>query len=120
MNQKSGIDVKMSPKREIGYLEDGRLSWVQALDEVKQRLGLIEDKEFAQAIDIPASTLSEFRNMNGNLPLLTKLRLLQVLGYESLAEVISLLLEEDKREKNRRKLVRQSRKAAANCPATND
>lgn len=93
--------------------EDGCIDWLLAVDQIKLRDGLIEDKDVANTLLVPVSTFSEFRNATGNLPWLAKLRVLHMLGFELLSEAIDLLSQEEAAEKSRRKLQRQARKTSA-------
>ena len=92
--------------------DDGRVDWLSAVDQIKQLLGLVEDKDIANKLDVPVSTFSEFRNETGNLPWMAKLRILQLLGYEQLSDAIDLLTQEETTEKARRKTLRQARKSS--------
>ncbi len=96
----------------IGQDEDGRVDWLSAVEQIKQSLHLIEDKDVAQMLDVPVSTFSEFRNSAGNLPWLAKLRVLKLVGYVTLSDALDLLIREEVAEKNRRKLQRHARKSA--------
>lgn len=96
----------------IQQSEDGRLDWLAAVEQLKNSLKLIEDKDVAAMLQVPVSTFSEFRNSAGNLPWLAKLKVLSLMGYESLNEVLDLLSHDESVEKNRRKMQRHARKTA--------
>jgi hypothetical protein len=99
--------------------EDGRVDWLAAVEQIKLSLQLIEDKDVAQTLNVPVSTFSEFRNSAGNLPWLAKLRVLHLVGYESLSEALNLLTREESVEKNRRKLQRHARKTSKPTQTSN-
>jgi hypothetical protein len=110
--QKSTHAKRGAAKKLVLQDEGGRIDWLSAVEQVKQSAGLIEDKDVAATLNVPVSTFSEFRNSAGNLPGLAKLRVLHLLGYESLSEALDLLTGEESAEKSRRKLQRQARKTA--------
>jgi hypothetical protein len=110
--QKSTSTKRDATKKFVQQDECGRIDWLSAVEQVKQSSGLIEDKDVAATLNVPVSTFSEFRNSAGNLPGLAKLRVLHLLGYESLSEALDLLTDEESAEKSRRKLQRQARKTA--------
>ena len=115
--QKSTHAKRGAAKKLVLQDEGGRIDWLSAVEQVKQSAGLIEDKDVAATLNVPVSTFSEFRNSAGNLPGLAKLRVLHLLGYESLSEALDLLTGEESAEKNRRKLQRQARKTASQSAA---
>ena len=115
--QKSTHAKRGAAKKLVLQDEGGRIDWLSAVEQVKQSAGLIEDKDVAATLNVPVSTFSEFRNSAGNLPGLAKLRVLHLLGYESLSEALDLLTGEESAEKNRRKLQRQARKTASQSSA---
>jgi len=115
--QKSTHAKRGAAKKLVLQDEGGRIDWLSAVEQVKQSVGLIEDKDIAATLNVPVSTFSEFRNSAGNLPGLAKLRVLHLLGYESLAEALDLLTGEESAEKNRRKLQRQARKTVSQSSA---
>lgn len=89
---------------------DGNVDWSAAATWIQQDQGLLENKDMAEWLGIPASTFSEFRTGTGNLPWMAKLRLLVGLGCESLTEALDLLTLEESAEKLRRKQERLARK----------
>ena len=110
--QKSKGSITPSSSTPVHQHEDGRVDWLAAVEQIKLSLQLIEDKDVAMTLNVPVSTFSEFRNSAGNLPLLAKLRVLHLAGYESLTEALDLLTREESVEKNRRKLQRHARKTS--------
>jgi hypothetical protein len=110
--QKSKGSITPSSSTPVHRHEDGRVDWLAAVEQIKLSLQLIEDKDVAMTLNVPVSTFSEFRNSAGNLPLLAKLRVLHLVGYESLTEALDLLTREESVEKNRRKLQRHARKTS--------
>lgn len=100
--------------------DSGRIDWLSAVEQIKQSSGVVEDKDFAATLSVPVSTFSEFRNSSGNLPWLAKLRVLHLLGYQSLEEALDLLTREESADKTRRKLQRHARKIAAQEPDHSD
>jgi hypothetical protein len=117
--EKIRADKKSKPARNNASLgriqqdDSGRIDWLSAVEQLKQSSGAVEDKDFAAALNVPVSTFSEFRNSTGNLPWLAKLRVLHLLGYQSLEEALDLLTREELSDKTRRKLQRQARKITA-------
>ena len=106
--------------RHVQQDDSGRIDWLSAVEQIKQSSGFVEDKDLAETLSVPVSTFSEFRNSAGNLPWLAKLRVLHLLGYQSLDEALDLLTHEESADKTRRKLQRHARKIAAQGPDRSD
>jgi hypothetical protein len=115
-HQKSKPAARRAILQRVQQDDSGRIDWFSAVEQIRQSSGLVEDKDLAATLSVPVSTFSEFRNSAGNLPWLAKLRVLHLLGYQSLEEVLTLLTEEESADKTRRKLQRQARKIAAQEP----
>ncbi len=118
--QKSKPARNKAAPRHVQQDDSGRIDWLSAVDQIKQSSGLVEDKDLAATLSVPVSTFSEFRNSAGNLPWLAKLRVLHLLGYQSLEEALDLLTREESADKTRRKLQRHARKIAAQEPDRSD
>lgn len=110
--KKSKGDTPSPSPQLVGQDADGWVDWLSAVDQIKQSLQLFEDKDVAQTLDVPVSTFSEFRSSAGNLPCLAKLRVLKLVGYETLSDALDILTREEAAVKNRRKLQRHARKSA--------
>jgi hypothetical protein len=88
--------------RHVQQDDSGRIDWLSAVDQIKQSSRLVEDKDLAATLSVPVSTFSEFRNSAGNLPWLAKLRVMHLLGYQSLEEALGILSREESADKTRR------------------
>jgi hypothetical protein len=92
--------------------EDGLIDWHKALDRLHRATGLVEDKELASYLSLAPSSLSEFRTGVGALPFMAKLRILDAIGFHTLAQALEFLEPEELAAKSRRARERQAKKLA--------
>ncbi|MCX7205651.1 MAG: hypothetical protein NT086_06635 [Proteobacteria bacterium] len=125
MNLNAGIhtlddlpeDVQIPPELWDG--ERGSISWLLALDRLKQSTGIVEEKEFANYLNIPSSTLSDVRRGKMEINPRIKCQILNFLGFHSLTTVMQLLLNEERAAALKRTIQRQAKKIAASNAAKN-
>jgi len=67
-------------------------NWVALFDEIKARGGFVSDAEFAAHLGVSRAQISAWRCGKTDLGTITKLRLLDALGGESLHTAVSSLL----------------------------
>ncbi|NCC22324.1 MAG: helix-turn-helix domain-containing protein [Alphaproteobacteria bacterium] len=90
----------------------GSIRWVDALDSLKDSVGFSEDRELAEYLGIPPSTLSDFRRGKAEVNPRIKLRILDHLGFHRLASGIEFLLKDEMAAASKRLRLRQARKIA--------
>ncbi len=67
-------------------------NWVAVFEEIKTRGAFVSDAEFASHLGVSRAQISAWRRDKTDLGTLTKLRLLDALGGESLHTAVSSLL----------------------------
>lgn len=93
-------------------LNTGSIKWLEALEALKRSIGLVEDKELAAYLGIPSSTLSDFRRGKAEISGRIKLKILDHLGFHSIASGIEFLLRDESAAAVKRATQRQARKIA--------
>jgi len=88
------------------------IRWLEALDSLKNELGFIEDKQLADYLKIPSSTLSDFRRGKSEISGRIKLRILDHLGFHSIASGLEFFLRDEMAAAAKRARQRQARKIA--------
>ena len=105
-----GVELTKADFRQFDQ-EEG-IDWVGMLEHLKTKCGFSEDKQLAQYMDIPSSTLSSVRRGRAELGMIAKFRLLDRYGFHLVAEAAELLMTDEMAAKARRARYRQARRLA--------
>lgn len=90
----------------------GSIKWVEALDSLKVAAGFIEDKQLANYLQIPTSSLSDFRLSKVEMSGRIKLKILDHLGFHRVSSVIEFFLKDETAASLKRARQRQAKKLA--------
>ena len=108
--QADGVELTKADFQQFNQ-EEG-IDWVGMLEHLKTKCGFSEDKQLAQYMDIPSSTLSSVRRGRAELGMIAKFRLLDRYGFHLVAEAAELLMTDEMAAKARRARYRQAQKLA--------
>jgi transcriptional regulator with XRE-family HTH domain len=106
------VRVEEPPNEQFFDTNTGSIRWLEALDSLKNATGLIEDKQFADYLKISTSTLSDFRRGKSEISGRIKLRILDHLGFHTIASGLEFFLRDELAAVARRARQRQAKKIA--------
>lgn len=109
----SGLEELVDIPNELWNEEQGTLYWIKALDELKSYAGFVEDKDFANYLNISQATLSDFRREKSEINARIKCQILNYLGFSHATSLIKFLLHDEIAASMRRTTIRQANKIAA-------
>lgn len=90
----------------------GSIRWMAALDSLKDAAGFAEDKQLADYLQIPTSTLSDFRRSKTEMTGRVKLKILDHLGFHKISSCIEFFLKDETAASLKRARQRQAKKLA--------
>jgi transcriptional regulator with XRE-family HTH domain len=86
--------MQARPHEQFLKVQRVKRDWVAMFDELKTRGDYVSDAEFAAHLGVSRAQISAWRCGKTNLGTITKLRLLDALGGESLSTAVSSMLSD--------------------------
>jgi len=93
-------------------VEKKSIRWIAALDSLKEEAGFVEDKQLAEYLKIPTSSLSDFRRGRSELSPRLKFTILDFLGFHKISSGIEFLLSDELSSAVKRARQRRAKKIA--------
>lgn len=90
------------------YVSDQGINWIAILERIRDQAGFVEDKQLADYLDIPQSTLSAVLKGRSELNMYNKFIVLDKFGFHSIVEAVTILKSDDLTARVRRAVRRQA------------
>lgn len=87
-----------------------RVSWFQEIENLMKAYCLVEYQDMAKLLDVSQSKLSACRAGDEELNVLTKAKILHMMGYSSLEDALAILCHEERDRYHRRREARLLKK----------